>query len=192
MVNGCRVPNHLFVKPHPYQPIPKHRVEAMHVPNKARITLKPPSAGPHLLRSHVVYNVAAVSTTPAALKAFLFVHRMSTLCTHSMYRDQPRKNFISDLIHRRRRSHRGPTPVCKLPAKVLAHPRDDQHGQDELQLLKTALPLCLSIRVGCVRVDVACGYRWERVEIILVLHDGRIMEVDEGFGGGHVGGCGPR
>lgn len=50
------------------------------------------------------YNVAAVSAIPAALKAFLFVQRTSTLCIHSMYRDQPEchpngsaSNFISNI-----------------------------------------------------------------------------------------------
>ncbi|KAG6018604.1 hypothetical protein E4U41_003741, partial [Claviceps citrina] len=42
-----------------------------------------------LEKADALHNVAAVPAMPTALKVFLFVHRTSTLCIHSMYRDQP-------------------------------------------------------------------------------------------------------
>lgn len=42
-----------------------------------------------MARVGILYNVAAASMAPAALNFFLFVHCISTLWFHSMYRAQP-------------------------------------------------------------------------------------------------------
>jgi hypothetical protein len=77
---------------HIYTPTP-YESHAYSSGHPFMLTLDRPSCS-----KHVVYNVAAVSTTPAALNVALFVNRISTLCAHSMYRDQPGQRLVRDLI----------------------------------------------------------------------------------------------
>ena len=72
------------------------------------------------------------------------------------------------------------TPICKFAAKELPHPRHKNHGEEELELLKAAVPFCLRLGIG-LGVEIAGGFGRERIDVVFVVGDGGGVEVDEGL-----------
>lgn len=132
-----------------------------------------------------VYNVAAASTAPTALNVFLLVHLTSTLCAHSIYRDQPESVRQYEMSEGDGVATEGGmrclTPIRKLPPEIFADKGHDHHGEQQLQLLQTALPFGLGVRVGVdVGVELVGGDGRERVDVVILLVGHRPgAEVDE-------------
>ena len=79
------------------------------------------------------------------------------------------------------------TPVCEFPTEVFAGKGDQDHGEEQLELLHAGLPLPLGILVVrvVVGVEVLGGGRGQGVDLVVVVFGARYVGYGEGLGERH-------